>query len=122
MAMTIKIFYYLFKNWGVVLFEKSKCDVHHSKSKYRYSHFGSFLGVDRLCPETITVFLPGFLYTLFGVHLTFIAIILPPCRDGVSRPFQDTAGWGGKWWTPIGTIHKFLLFLNGLFRIRECCI
>lgn len=104
----------MFKDLKVVLLG-GRGDAHRSKFKYFYLHFGRKLGVDRVCLHTLTVFLPGFLSTLLGIHLTFVAIILPPCRDGVSRPYQDTAERGGKWWTPTGIIYKFSLNLNDLF-------
>jgi len=52
-----------------------------------YLHFGSGLGLDRLCGFTGTVFGPGFLVVRVGLHFVFVAIDITSLRLLVAYRF-----------------------------------
>jgi len=52
-----------------------------------YLHFGSGLGVDRLCDFTETFFGPGFPLVRVGLHFVFVAIDITSLRLLVAYRF-----------------------------------
>jgi len=67
-----------------------------------YLHFGSGLGLDRLCDFTVTVFRPGFFVVRTGLHFVLVAMDITPFRLLVACRHLSTVGQhikAGSWET-----------------------